>query len=63
VGLNEDARKDAMRANVLMGAGLVLTGVGAYLWLSSTDEGSEGTALVVGTQPSGGVGLGSVTRW
>jgi hypothetical protein len=62
VGLNEDARKDAMRANVLMGAGLVLTGVGAYLWLSS-GEGSEGTALVVGTQPSGGVGVGSVTRW
>jgi serine/threonine-protein kinase len=62
VGLNEDARKDAMRANVLMGAGVVLTGIGAYLWLSS-GEGREGTALVVGTQPSGGVGLGSVTRW
>jgi serine/threonine-protein kinase len=63
VGLNEDARKDAMRANVLMGAGVVLTGIGAYLWLSSPTKGSEGTALVVGTQPSGGVGLGSVTRW
>lgn len=62
VGLNEDARKDALRANVLMGAGVLLTGIGAYLWLSSGDT-DEGTALVVGTQPSGGVGLGSVTRW
>ena len=64
VELNEDARKDAMRANALVGAGLVLVGVGTYLWLSAPDEDGSGTALVV--QPdarASGLSIGTTTRW
>jgi hypothetical protein len=64
VELNKDARTDAMRANVLMGAGLVLVGVGAYLWLSAPEDNGAGTAVVV--RPDGlatGLSIGTETRW
>lgn len=62
VKFNEDARRDATRANVLTGAGLLLVGVGAYLWLSTPDSSGSGTAIVATPGPAG-FAIHSETRW
>jgi len=64
VQLNEDARKDATVANVLTGAGVVLVGVGTYLWLSAPDADGTGTALVVRPRAAAsGLSVAAETRW
>jgi hypothetical protein len=62
VKLNENARRDATRANILTGAGVLLVGVGAYLWLSAPDSSGSGTALVAGSGPAG-FAIQTETRW
>ena len=65
VALNEESRRAAIRADIFAGAGIVLAGVGAYLWLSSSD-GDEGANAALVVRPAihgSGATLGAVGRF